>query len=716
MRSPSVPAARRRWTATIIITVFLCAVIGAAAAGWWYARESPPHQGPLVVIAVDRMAAAALSVYGGQRTDTPAIDAFAADAVVFERAYTHSPQLLPAGASLLSGELPFDHGVRDDAGFALSDDVRTMAELLRNRGFATGAAVSSFLLRRESGIAQGFSFFDAELPAADASGSPALERDGAMTVTAAEQWLKSQSGQRFFLFVQVDDEDADAALARLSELLEERGLYDDATIVLVGNRGDIGSGMSLDEAALRVPLLVKQPASAGAGRRIAAPVQHIDLLPTLLDLVRAPRPGSLRGRSLRPVLDGDDSVVPAQPIYAETLTAWFRFGGHAMVALADDAFRLVRGVDESLVAIAPPVEGEQVSASTETGRLRAALDQLIGQSVVSAPMTVPPMDEERLAMFGYLASVRLAPPAAVDLPADAQRAVVDAHRAAALLVGQKKYSAGIRALQAIVREHPTLTAVHYQVGVLLSRTGRYDEAIAALREARMQRPESVALALALTEAQMRANMLDDARATADEAIALAEGESAAAADRAAAHEIAARVALARKDSESALAHAEAAATADPALPVLQFVRGRLALDAEMFDDAIAAFRQADASLREAGRTMPDLHLFLGEALSRNEQYTEAETQLREELVNFPRNTQAYASLAMLYRASNKDDAVEDVLNELVAATPTPEGYAVAARLWTVLGDRTRAEALRTDARARFRGDPSIALLGRDERR
>jgi len=77
--------------------------------------------------------------------------------------------------------------------------------------------------------------------------------------------------------------------------------------------------------------------------------------------------------------------------------------------------------------------------------------------------------------------------------------------------------------------------------------------------------------------------------------------------------------------------------------------------------------------------------------------------------------QAYTSLAMLYRASNRDAAVEDVLNELVASTPTPEGYGVAARLWTILGDPSRAEALRSDARTRFRGDPSLALLGRGGR-
>jgi tetratricopeptide (TPR) repeat protein len=724
------PASGGRWQAALIIALFLLAVVGAAAMGWWYARESPPHLGPIVVISIDRTPASSLPAYGAQRTDTPAIDLLSADAVIFERAYTHSPQLLPAEASILSGQLPFEHGVRDDAGFTLRNDTRTLAELLRNRGFAAGGAVSSFLLRRESGLAQGFSFFDAELPYGRTDGSgagpadrigptwsdaPVLEREGSLTTAAAENWLRTQDGQRFFLFVQVNSEDADESVARLSELLKTRRLYDSATIVLVGNRGDVGSGMSLDEAALRVPLIVKQPGAAGAGRRITAPVQHIDILPTLLDLVRAPIPGGLRGRSLRAVLDDDDGEVPPQPIYAEALTAQFRFGGRPLFGLADDRFRYLRGIDEELLAIAPGPDDGQGGSAAENGRLRVALDRLLASDPVDASEPIAPSDEEPFALFGYLAGVRL-PGVDTTLTSDQQRALVGSHRAAALLVGQKKYSAGIRALQAIVREHPMLTPVHYQLGVLLSRTGRFDQSIEAFGAARLLRPESPALALALTEAQLRAGRLDVAQDTATETVMLAEAEKADARTRAAAHEIAARVALARKDAETATSHAEAAMAANPAAPIPQFVRGRLLYDQGNYDEALAAFRQADAVLRERGGKLADLHLFLGESLARLEQYTDAETQFREELLAFPRNTQAYASLAMLYRASNRDDAVEDVLNELVAATPTPEGYAVAAQLWTVLGDRTRAEALRSDARTLFRGDPSLALLGRDGRR
>jgi tetratricopeptide (TPR) repeat protein len=704
----------RRRKAALIIALFFVAVVGSAAIGWWYARESPAHQGPIVLISVGGIPATELRSYGAERTDTPAIDAFALEAVVFERAYTHSPQRLPSHASLLTGQLPFEHGVRDEAGFTLAANARTLAELLRNRGFTTGAAVSAFLLRPQSGIAQGFSFFDAEIPATTPEETPALEREGTLTLDAAERWIHSRDGQRFFLFVQVDGRDADAAVARLSAALKQQQLYDQATIVLVGDHGEAGSGMSLDDTALRIPLLVKQPNGEGGGRRVLWPVQHIDLLPTILDLVRAPLPGGLRGRSLRAVLDDDDATLPNQTIYAESFAAYFRFGGLPRFALTTDRYRYVRGAEEDLVALAPPGDEASGGESTEAGRLRASLDRMLPTASVTPPAPLVPGDEERYALLGYLSPFPQAAPADGPIDASAQPAIVDAHRAAAVLIGQKKYSAGIRALQAIVNSHPTLAPVHYQLGALLLRMGRLDEAIQAFGTVRELRPDATAGALALADALMRAGQTAMAREQADVAIALAEHEDSHA--LAAAHEMAARVALAEKDSDAATRHAEAAHAADPELPVPQFVRGRLSYDEGNYEEAAAQFTQASEVLRDHGGLMPDLHLYLGESLARLDRYADAEAQFREELRAYPRNIQAYTSLAMLYRASNRAAAVEDVLNELVAATPTPEGYAVAARLWTILGERTRAEALRSDARARFRGDPSLAQRERDGRR
>ena len=702
----------RPWVAAAIVSAFAFAVAGSAAVGWWFARESPPHQGPIVLISVDRMPATTLPVYGAPSTDTPAIDLLASDAVVFNHAYAQSPQTLPAHASILSGQLPLQHGVRDDAGFILRNDVQTLAEMLRNRGFATGAAVSSFLLRPDTGVAQGFRFYDAELPeSATAGAEPVLVRSASDTLDAAESWMRMQNDRRFFLFVQVDRRDADAAVTRLTASLKSRELYDGGTIILVGDRGDEPS-QTIDDASIRIPLIVKQPNNEGAGRRVDDAVQQIDLVPTVLDLVRAPVPGSLTGRTLRAVLTDEEATLRDRPLYAEWLSPHFSFGGHAVYALTTRMYRYVNGASEELTPIAStPVDPSGTAA--QTARLRDDLSRLTGAGAPALPARIAPADEERYALLGYLARPNMAavPP---PLSWQAQALLINQHRAAALLIGQKKYSAGIRALQAIVDAHPELVIVQYQLASVLMRAGRLDEAIGVLQEVRLREPDEADLALALADALARAGRVDDALEQVDEAIVLAAtGEPST---RAAAHELAARIALARNDADAATMHAKAAQEADPALPVEPFIRGRLLYNDAKYEEAAAAFQEAATMARAQKRNIPDLYLYLGESLAHLDRFADAEAQYREELKTFPRSVHVYSRLTMLYAATKRQEAVEDVLNEMVAATPTPESYAVAARLWTIVGDRTRAEALRSDARARFRGDPSLALLGKDARR
>jgi tetratricopeptide (TPR) repeat protein len=702
-----VPASGRRWQAALIVVLFLLAVTAAAFTGWWYARESPPHQGPVVLISADNLAPDQLTPYGGGGPDTPAIDALAGDGVVFDRAYAHSPQTLPSHASILSGQLPFEHGVRDDVGFAMKEDARTLAELMRNRGFNTGAAVSTFLLRREAGVAQGFSFFDAELPDHADREPPATERDSAQTIEAAERWMRTQEGQRYLLFVQVDDAAADEAVGRVVQELKDRDLYDDATIVLVGDHGDEQALPPLADTSLHVPLIVKQPNSEGAGRRVISPVQHIDLLPTILDLVRAPIPAGIRGRSLRSVLDDQDATVPEQPIYSEWLAARFRLGGHAIYGLTSGLRRLVRGEHDELFDL--QTGGRSLALDTEEAiRLRTALDRLVANVRIPEPSPIAPTDEAAFAALGYFPDLKLVAAAPVAMEPDVQAKLMDLHRSAALLVAHNKYAQAIEHLRSITRAHPELAAVHYQVGSLLLRTARYQEAAAAFGEAARLQPDNVDIAVALATTWLRARDYQQATRNADVAVALADAYQPDA--RARAHTIAARVALMRFDADAATRHAAAAHEADAALPLPQFVRGRLLFEEARYEDAVRALEEATAASRENGRPIEDLHASLGDTLARLDRYGDAEMQYREELRLFPRSVRTYSSLAMLYRASNRDRDVEEAIEDLMDAAPTPEGYASAARLWTILGEGSRAEAVRADARTRFRGDPSLVLL------
>ncbi len=709
----SAPIRTRRWHAIGIIAAVGVLALGAAAGGWWYARESPPHQGPIVLIAIDGLSNRDLAVYGDPTSTMPSIDALAAEGVTFTRAYAHTPQALPGYTTLLTGRLPFEHGVRDDGGFVLRPEVRTLAELLRNRGFATGGAVSTFLLRSETGVAQGFSFFDGRFPEAEA----VVERSGNATARAALAWLDSQSGQRFFMFVEAPRTGADGVVASVVSRLKERGIYDTATIFVVGGRGSTQVGARLDDAVLRVAFVVKQPRGAFAGRRVAAPVQLADVAPTILDLVRAPMPGGLHGRSLRAVLDDADGTVLSRPFYAESMAAYYRLGAAPSFALTTETRRLVREVGDTIVPM-PVVEDTATLTEgpvPETVPLGAVLDELVAGSVPTRPEPLTVSEENRLAAAGFLAGPEPRPETA-PLTVVSDLAVFDGHARAARLVAEGKFAEAIGALQGIVKMHPELGAVHYGIGQLLARTGRLDEAAAAFGRAEQAWPGSLPVSLALGDVLRRMGKLELARAEAETAIARAE--RGAPRDRIAAHESAARVALALKDAAAATSYAAVSVEVDPTSALPRYVKGRLLFDAGKYEEAVEAFTEPEPA--DDDEPMPaavaELELYKGESLARLERTEDAETAFLNEITAFPRDPRAYLSLVTLYQ-STKPEEIEGVLDNLMEALPTPEGYGLAAAAWATVGDTRRADAIRADARVKFRGDPTLGrLFGRGGRR
>ena len=100
-------------------------------------------------------------------------------------------------------------------------------------------------------------------------------------------------------------------------------------------------------------------------------------------------------------------------------------------------------------------------------------------------------------------------------------------------------------------------------------------------------------------------------------------------------------------------------------------------------------------------TLNDVHFFTADTLGRLERYDEAEAEFLTELRLFPNNGRAHANLAMLYRSQSRDDEVERTIDDLLAAMPSPEGYGLAAQLWTIFGEASRADAVRAEARERF---------------
>jgi choline-sulfatase len=257
---------------------------------------------------------------------------------------------LPSHANILSGRLPTEHGVRDNAGFRLPIAGHTLATLLKARGYRTGAFVSAFPLESRFGLGRGFDAYDDRF--ADAAPRPTFlvqERNGTETVKLARQWLDAAGDARWFCWVHLYEPHfpyeppptvaarfrnnpyqgevaaADAALAPLLGPILEAGARGRTLVVLtsdhgeaLGDHGEATHGVFAYEPVLKVPLVLYQPRLFEPAA-VTSAAGHVDLLPTILDALSIPVPDGLAGRSLLQAIAGVPDREPAAT-YFEALS------------------------------------------------------------------------------------------------------------------------------------------------------------------------------------------------------------------------------------------------------------------------------------------------------------------------------------------------------------------------------------------------------------
>jgi choline-sulfatase len=692
--------ARRPFRRTLILASVALGTALAAAGGWKYARASAPLSGPIIIISIDTLRADHLPAYGYQKVKTPAIDQLASNGVVFERAYSHAPQTLPAHTALLAGRLPFETGVRDDMGGRVRPGERLLPQLLRERGYSTGAVVSASLLQKDTGISQGFDFFDDEMPSnPEEPAATAGQRDGSESEKIAEHWLDSAGTSRVFLFLHVNEPHkpyapperfsqyspydgeiayADEIVGRLIHYLKTHQLYDRSTIVLLsdhgeglGDHGEQEHGLFLYDEAIRVPLIIKQESNVEAGRRVPDLVQHVDMVPTILDLVKAPVPDTLRGRSLKPLLEGTGRLRE-RPVYSEALYARNHFGWSGLSAITSGRYSYINAPREELYDLTRDPHQRENLAGQNAETKRAA---------------------DALGTFGAVPSE---PGTTFADPKDKWE-ILERYRAAVDFAANRKWPDAIALLQRVLRDEPEVAQVWSELADVAMLATRYDVALDAYRHIIALEPSAPDGYLGAADVLLKERRLDEARGRAAEAADLSADRDAK--SRAAAHALLARIGLARRDPDAARDEAALAFEADPGLPMPAFVEGRILYDQGKYEDAWLEFEKAVAASRKAGATpIAELHFYAGDALARLDRQSEAEVEFTSELRLFPQNVRARAGLATLYHARGEADAADAAITDMLHAAPTQESYALAARLLKSFGKTRQAEAVRAEAR------------------
>jgi arylsulfatase A-like enzyme len=510
-----------------------------------------------VVVTVDTLRADRVGVLGGPSDITPHIDRLAARGTRFLDATAHSSLTVPSHASILTGQWPFAHGVRDNAGFAVPDSMPTLAERLKARGFRTGAVVAAFVLGSSTGLARGFDRYVErfEMRGAQISLS-SLERRGTEVAHDAAAWIgeATLSPSPFFLWVHLYDPHApyDAPPAFASRFPDQPYNAEVAAadwavgdvisalpaqaaartlVVLTSDHGESldehgepEHGMFVYDSTLHVPLVIVAPGGP-SGVAVTGQVRHIDLVPTILDLVGAEVPSDLPGQSLAPLVRGGVQS-DAPPSYAESWFGRLHFGWSDVRSIRTGDWKFVAAPRRELYDLArDPGETTNVadSRSALADRLAAELDALAPDGRAVAVPAIDTATAERLRSLGYLGAGARSPGRTGADPKDeiaGYVAFVERFHQARRQLESGRAAAAARAFLALARDHPTSFEAHHYAGRALFAEQRYRAALDEIEVAAGLSPGSAAARFDAARVEAAMGRFEDARRRLDQALAL----------------------------------------------------------------------------------------------------------------------------------------------------------------------------------------------------
>jgi len=518
--------------------------------------EAPAAPPPIVLISIDTLRSDRLPIYGYEEVETPAIDALRRDGLLFERAYAHVPLTLPSHVSLLTGLLPTEHGVRDNQGYDFDATAFPyLPSLLNEQGYATGAAVSAFVMRPETGLATGFDFYDGSFEAGEGITFGDVARPGLETLESARGWLEGAAGGPFFFFFHLFEPHtpyeppepfasrydspydgeiaaADRVVGELASLLRELGVYDEAVVILLsdhgeglGDHGEEEHGVFLYREAIQVPLVVKLPGGERAGETVAAPAQLIDVVPTLaqlagLDMDRDVN-RELPGRSLLELGEGD----AGRQIYSETYYPRIHYGWSELASLVEGRLHYVEAPRPELYdLVADPAEQKNILREERSSYARLRDAMAAHERGFESPGEVDEETRERLAALGYLGGST----AVTDGPLPDPKEKYPTLRTATRAFEQYRrgdYAAAVELFREALEENPGMADAWEYLADSLLELRRLEEARDAFARAFEATGGDPRLALAGAEVAVRLGELDEARALLEHAAARGEGDA-----------------------------------------------------------------------------------------------------------------------------------------------------------------------------------------------
>jgi arylsulfatase A-like enzyme/Flp pilus assembly protein TadD len=487
----------------------------------------------VLLITLDTTRADHLGCYGYKPAKTPHLDRLAREGVRFARVYCPAPLTLPSHSSIMTGLYPVTHGVRNN-GHYLPSGIRTLAEILKGRGYSTAAFVSSFSVDSRFGLGRGFDVYDdtfrSELPFKTQN----AERRAEETFARFSRWLENNGKNRFFGWVhyydphlpydppppykeEFDGDPYDGEIAYMDqyvgavlERLKEKGILERTIIVIAGDHGEglgdkveTGHGIFLYEETLRVPLILYNPAVFPCSQVIESQVRLVDVAPTILEIIGLKNEAAgMTGQSLVAWLRGKSRKDLNSLV--ETFYPRENFGWSELVGLVSGRWKYIQSPRPELYDVKnDPGEREDLYASSagKAGELKKKLEQeLLGSSAgnrsANERTVVRPEDQERLRSLGYVNFAPARPGSTFPDPKEKTDLLRLIQQAQAYEL-EERYAEAEQAYLKVLVDIPDSPAGYVNLAIAQALQKKFDRAIETLNRGISRIPDSEILLVRL---------------------------------------------------------------------------------------------------------------------------------------------------------------------------------------------------------------------------